>query len=251
MALAGSLRQVALAEVLRNIETGQRTGRLTLERGPLRAEVYFAGGQWLTLERCGDTTLLAHRLAQTGVITPQQFQAATGLVLAQAGLMPDVQAVRLLISARMLTQDQLRYWFQSDAVSLLTVVLGWADGEFIFDEGAEPPAGSVSLPLPVTPLLGQALQALRGAPPRETVPLSTDTIVDFAEVDPATTDAVHLTREQWRMLTMVDGEMPLWAIAQNLQAPEHIILRLAGELAAREILAVVGSVSPSASAPYA
>jgi hypothetical protein len=247
----GSLRQVSLAEVLRNVETGKWTGRLTLGRGPLRAEVYFAGGQWLTLDRNGAVAPLAHRLAQSGIITPQQFQMATGLALAEAGLMPDVQAVRLLISARMLTQDQLRQWCQNDAVSLLTVVLGWNDGDFIFDEGAPPPPGSVSLPVPVTPLLAQAMRAIRGAPRRDIAPLAPDTIIDFAEVDPTDNVGVHVTREQWRVLTMMDGQMPLWAIAQNLQAPEPVIVRLAGELAEQGIIKAVGSVAPSAVEPFA
>jgi hypothetical protein len=252
MALAGSLQQVALQEVLRSIESGQRTGRLYIERGTLRADLYFAGGQWLMLERSGDSTPLAQKLIQAGLISPQQFQAATGIPLAQAGLMPDVQTVRMLISARMLTQEHLRLWFQNDAVSLLTVILAWNDGDFIFEEGAQPPPGRVSLPLPVTPLLGQAMQMLRGgSTPREVSPLAPDTVIDFAEIDANSTGAIHLTREQWRMLTMVDGQMPLWAVAQALQAPEPIILRLASELVAKGVVAAVGSVAPAGGEAFA
>jgi hypothetical protein len=252
MALAGSLRQVALPEVLRSVEGGQRTGKLTIERAPLRAEIYFGGGQWLLLERSGDTAPIAHHLAQNGLITPQQFQAATGLSLAQAGMMPDMQSIRLLINARTLTQEELRGWFQRDAVSLLMVVLGWPDGDFAFEDGAQVPPGRVVFPLPITPLVGQAMQTLRGGSlNREVAPLSPDTVIDFAEVDPRATSSVHISREQWRLLTMVDGQMPLWAIAQALQAPEHVILQLAGELASLGIVAVVGSVSPASTQPFA
>lgn len=252
MSLAGSLRQVALAEVLRGIESNQRTGKLNIERGPLRAEIYFGGGQWLLLERSGDNAPIAHHLAQTGLITPQQFQAATGISLAQAGMMPDMQSIRMLINARILTQEQLRGWFHQDALSLLTVLLGWADGDFTFEDGAQVPPGRVALPLPVTALLGQAMQTLHsgGSFSREVAPLSPDTVVDFAEVDPRAPGSVHISREQWRLLTMVDGQMPLWAIAQALQAPEHVILQLAGELASMGVVSVVGSVAPGAQ-PFA
>jgi hypothetical protein len=253
MALAGSLRQVALPEVLRSIESGQRTGRLNIERGPLRAAIYFSGGQWLLLERSGDSAPIAHHLAHSGLITPQQFQAATGgISIAQAGIMPDLQSIRMLISARIITQEQLRAWFQQDAVGLLTVLMGWPDGEFGFEEGVQVPPGRVALPLPVTPLLGQAVQSLRGGGlSLEVVPLSPDTVIDFAEIDPRTTSSIHITHEQWRLLTQVDGQMPLWAVAQNLQAPEHIILQLAGELTSMGIVFVVGSVASASAQPFA
>lgn len=253
MTLAGNLRQVALPEVLRSIESGQQTGRLLLERGQLRAEIYFAGGQWLLAERSGDATPFAYHLAHAGLIDAEQFQMATGVPLAHAGMMPDVQAARMLISARVLTQEQLRQWALSDAIGLLGVVLAWPDGDFIFDEGTPVPQGRIVLPLPVTPMLAQAMRAVRGAPPppHEVAPLAPDLVIDFAEMDAHADGTIHVTREQWRLLTMVDGQMPLWGIAQALQAPEPVILRLAGELAAMGILVIVGSVTPAGMESFA
>lgn len=244
-ALAGNLRQVALTDVLRVIESGQRTGMLLLNRGKLRAAIYFSGGQWLLAERLGSGMVLAQQLVRVGLISPDQFESALGVPFVQAGALTDVQVVRALIGAGLLTQEQLRTFAVDDAVALLTVVLAWPDGEFTFEDGIGLQQGRVALPLPVAPLVTQAMRLARvNIPSREVVPLAPESVITFAEVDPEGSAAIQLTRDQWKVLTAVDGQLPLWAIVQRLQAPEATILRLAAELVASGVAVVVGRVAP-------
>ena len=247
MPLAGNLRQVALPDVLRVIEGGQRSGRLMLQRGDRRAAIYFSGGQWLLADRIGSSLVLAHHLARTGIITPEQFEATLGVPFAEAGAIPDMQIIRALISAGTMTQEQLRQFAFGDAVNLLTLVLSWQDGDFAFEDGVPLPPGRVWLPLPLGPLVTEAMRQMRGvAPPiREVGPLAPEAIIDFTEVDPESGTAIQLTRDQWRLLTAVDGQMPLWAIVQRLNAPEPTILHLAAELVAAGTVVVVGRYAPS------
>jgi Domain of unknown function (DUF4388) len=242
MPLAGNLRQFALADVVRVIESGQRTGRLMLHRADRRALVYFSGGQWVFTERVGSNLVLAHLLARVGLITPGQFETAMGVPFVQAGSIPDAKVARALITSRVLKQEQLRAFAENDALELLTFVLTWPDGEFSFEDDVSIPPGRVAIALPVGPLLAKAVRAGRGAstPMREVVPLAPETILDFADIDPKSGVAVTLTRDQWRLLTAIDGRIPLWAIIQRLQAPDRIILRLAAELVTNGTLVVVG-----------
>jgi len=276
MPLSGNLRQFALPDILRVIESGQRTGALVLSRGKLRAAVYFSAGQWLLAERIGSSLVLAQQLARVGLITPETFEAAIGIPFAEAGEVPDVQIVRTLIGAHLLNHDDLRTFAVDDAVNLLTIVLGWPDGDFFFEDGTPPPQGRLALPLPVGPLVAQALryatassavapangaggmsgangmqsanvsQSANAMPyqtPRPRAVVGLDAVLDFAEIDPEAGAAVQLTQDQWRFLTAVDGRLPLGAVIQRLQAPEHVILRLAAELLASRVLVVVGSTS--------
>jgi hypothetical protein len=280
MPLSGNLRQFALPDILRVIESGQRTGALVLSRGKLRAAIYFSAGQWLLAERIGSSLVLAQQLARVGLITPETFEAAIGIPFAEAGEVPDVQIVRTLIGAHLLNHDDLRTFAVDDAVNLLTIVLGWPDGDFFFEDGTPPPQGRLALPLPVGPLVAQALRyakasgvvspangagsvsgangmsgmsGMSGAPsanatppyqtPRPRAVVGLDAVLDFAEIDPEAGAAVQITPDQWRFLTAVDGRLPLGAVIQRLQAPEHVILRLAAELLASRVLVVVGSSS--------
>ena len=248
MALAGNLRQFALPDVLRVVESGQRSGRLMLACPDRRAAVYFSGGQWLLAERLGSSVVLAHQLARAGIITPEQFEATLGVPFVEAGAIPDVQVIRALINARVLAQEQLRQFAFADAVKLLAQVMSWHDGDFTFEDGVPLPPGRVWLPLPVGPLVAEAIRQARPsasiAPMRDVVPLAPEAVIDFAEVDPESGTAIQLTRDQWRLLTAVDGQMPLWAIVQRLQAPEPTILRLAAELVAAGTVVVVGRYAP-------
>lgn len=253
MQLAGNLRQYALTDILHLIENGQRTGMLRLTRGKLRAAIYFSGGQWLLAERLGSGLVLAQQLTRVGLITPEQFEGVLGVPFSQAGALMDVQVIRALVGAGLLTQEQLRTFALDDAVALLAVVLGWPDGEFSFEDGVGLQQGRVALPLPVAPLLAAALRLVRVAPaptPKEVVPLAPESVIAFADVDPEGGAMMQLTGDQWRLLTAVDGQLPLWAIAQRLQASEAMILRLAAELVTSGVAMVVGRVNlPNATHP--
>src|SRR5260370_6922226 len=230
MSLAGNLRQYALVDLLRAIESEQRGGRLMLQRGERRAFIYFSGGQWLLVERVGSSLVLAHHLARVGLITPEQFESSLGVPFVEAGQIPDVQVVRALITSRQLSQEQLREFTENDALDLLAHVLSWPDGDFAFEDGVALPPGRVALPLPVGQLVAQ-VQQVRGStpPPRPTgpvapvAPISPQTVIDFAEGDPATGEMIQLTRDHWRLATAVAGQAPLRGLMHNPPAPPPLI----------------------------
>ncbi len=149
MPLMGNLRQFSLPNVLHAIESGQQTGRLRLAYNGLEGGIYFSGGRLLLVERSGLNLSLAQQFLRAGLITPEQLEQATGLPVAQAQTLPDVQAVRALTVARILTQEQLRVWATDDAVTLLGSAFSWPDGDFLFEEGVLIPPGRVALPLAV------------------------------------------------------------------------------------------------------
>jgi hypothetical protein len=240
MEFASNVRQADLPQVLREIEQAQRSGQLIVSNGQMQAAIYFANGQWLLAERSGPGQLLAQQFVKAGLVTPQQIEAACSVSFDQAGSIPDVQLVRALISSRTITQEHLRNWAATDAVALLTVVLRWPDARIAFQERVGPPPGRMALPMSTASLLSQAERRSSGGPTRDSTVLLPEAVVDFVEVDPSDGTAVHISRDQWRMLTAVDGVSPLWAIAATLQAPEQLIVRLAGELISQGTVMVVG-----------
>jgi hypothetical protein len=102
------------------------------------------------------------------------------------------------------------------------------------------PPGRVALPLPVGKLVSKVLQAAPAVATRMAPPLPREAVIDFADVDPTSRTAIQLTPDQWRVLTKVDGQTPLWAIARALQAPEPPICQVAGELVASGAVVIVG-----------
>src|SRR5258708_40030247 len=99
MELGGSLRHIRFADVVREVERRQRTGRLSVANGNMQAAIYFANGQWLLAERSGPGQLLAQQFVKAGLVTAQQIEAACRASLPQAGPLPGVTSVPTLLSS--------------------------------------------------------------------------------------------------------------------------------------------------------
>ncbi len=242
MPLMGNLRQFALPTVLRSIESEQRTGRLRLMYGGQEGAIYFTSGQWALLSRPGGGAPLAEQFLRARLITPEDFERATGATVAQIPSMTDSQVAQMLIRGGALRQDQLRSWAMDEAVTMLANAFTWPEGDFLFEDGAIIPAGRVATLLNVSALIDQAQLLLRETVARTPPPLSPEMVVDFAEVDP-NGEPIRITREHWRLLTYVDGRTSLLGISQRMGEQELPILRLASQLVANGIVVVVGRAS--------
>lgn len=252
-AFAGSLRQYPLIEVLRTIETRQLTGRLHLRYDQLEALIYVGGGHWLLAERPGASLPLGALLVQAGCLTPPAFERAVGVPFSEAHAVSDQQTASMLMGARILSHDQLRTWAFQDASDLLEHVWDLPGGEFYFEENVTPPLHRCAIPLPLALLVpgtparvapnsgggligsGGSIAASDPLHPmaegaRMALSLDPDAPLFFAPIDRHAQGTIRLTREQWRLLTMVDGQSTSRAIAANFQVPEAVVLRVVTEL---------------------
>jgi len=259
MSYVGNLRQFPLSEVLRLIGEGLRRGRLVVERGGLRADLYCDNGYLLHVWRSGPVTPLAQRWLNSRFIIPTQI-AQVGAV---AGIDPlslsDADFVQFAIEHNVITLDQVQEWALSDAVDLLSVLLSWRDGDYRFEDGITASGNRLRVPLPIPAVLGQTMQRISPVQAAQApIDVTIDDILDFADLDPNDPQPVQLTRDQWRVLTMVDGESTLTAIAQNLtnssatpladqqryllelRRNEEAVLRVAGELIADGLAVIRG-----------
>ncbi len=242
MALAGSLQQISLEEVLRYIEQERRGGALVVRRGRLSARMFLDAGQILCTQRSGPGQSLGERLISARLVTPQhlgQVRAATN----DRPIENEVDLARALLQANYLSREDLRQWVLADAIELLVVLLSWADGDLVFEEGVTPTPGRMVIPIPITLVLDEALRHIsqrrqQSSPAR--VAVTRDLVLDFAEGVAEEEGEVEVTREQWRFLTAVDGQHSLGEVAQMLGMPPSVALRLASELLASNMLGVSG-----------
>ncbi|HEX9069396.1 MAG TPA: DUF4388 domain-containing protein [Ktedonobacterales bacterium] len=239
--LSGSLHSVSLQHVLMSIETTQRTGRLVISRGVPIAYVYFAGGQWMVGERLGAPTSLAEQLVQAGMAFAQQLEFSFGIPFYQIITIPDRQFAQMLTSSGLATSEQLRAWLTQDAAEMLATMLGWQDGDFTFEDGVAFPPHRLALPLQTSMLLAGVSPLPRNTGGLSN-PIDTDVVLDFTEVNPHSEGAIEVTRDQWRLLSVVDGQRPLWALAGGLRLPEEAVSQLAGELVSGNLAVEVGRV---------
>src|SRR5260221_12307197 len=122
MELGGSLRHIRFADVVREVERRQRTGRLSVANGNMQAAIYFANGQWLLAERSGPGQLLAQQFVKAGLGTAQQIEAACGVSFAQAGALPGGHFGPAPSSSRAIPPEQPRHLAMNGGGALLA---GW------------------------------------------------------------------------------------------------------------------------------
>jgi hypothetical protein len=265
MAYVGNLRQYPLTEVLRLIGDSPRRGRLMVERGGLSAEIYYDNGYIVHVWRNGPALPLAQQWLNAGFITPAQMTAIAGIVGGDPFTLSDMEFAQLALERNIITRDALTDWAMNDAVALLSILLTWRDGDYRFEDNFAPPGQRLRWPVYISSVLGATLERIGqvpAAPPITTVTL--DDVLDFADLEPSDPHPVQVSRDQWRVLTRVDGESPLRVIARELaldsmgaaandpqrfvvelHRSEELATRIGGELLAEGLVLVMSrAVAP-------
>jgi hypothetical protein len=242
MALAGTLRQMSLEEVLHLIDEERRAGLLLIRNGNLSASLHLEAGQILCVERSGIGQSFSERLINARLVTPQQLGYVRALY-EEKPITTEVDLARALLQCNYLTAKQLRTWVIDDAVELLVVLLSWDDGHFQFEEGVRPPPGRMVVPVPIGSILDEALHHIAQRRHRVSaarVAVTLDLVLDFADEVHPPNGEVQLTPDQWRFLTAIDGQTPLWALCRSLRLSQSGALRFASELLSAGVLVVSG-----------
>ncbi len=95
MTFTGTLRQTNLEDVLRQIDEERAAGLLIVRYGNLFAELYVAAGQVLCVQRSGVGQSFSERLANAGLVTPQQLGYVRALYHQEKPITSEVDLARL------------------------------------------------------------------------------------------------------------------------------------------------------------
>jgi len=126
--IAGSLQDVAVADVLQFIHLGRRTGILRLERGSERATIGFFQGRIISAQATG-APRVGDLLLRKGLVYRQRLEAA----LATQGQGAARRSLgQVLLNAGILTPAQLKAVLEEQIRQAIASVLAWSDGEFEF-----------------------------------------------------------------------------------------------------------------------
>jgi hypothetical protein len=239
MALFGSLRQFSLADTLHIIEKERKSGRLVVERAGQRVELYFQHGRLIAQDRDGSAETLGQRLIAAGIISREQYQHALALHQGPAAL-TDTRLALMLIDLGYCSQDTLHNWAAATAIDLIASLLSWAEGDFRFEENITPSPNRLRIPLSLGPLLEEAQRRAAGyrpaSMPRQA--LTSSAILTFA--DRQGQGIIQLTRQQWQLLTLIDGRTPLWMISRYLGTHDTMVVHVASQLVNNGVAMVIG-----------
>lgn len=130
-ALEGNLEHFFPGEVLQFLQLAQAHGRLELERGSERAEVYFERGRPVFARTSAPSVKAGEVLVHRGVLKPEALEQA----LARQLNRPGQRVGQVLVSAGAITPADLESAVQDVLRRIVYGVLLWRTGRFRFHPG--------------------------------------------------------------------------------------------------------------------
>ena len=161
LALEGDLAQFFPTEVLQLLNLAHANGRLELERGPERAELFLERGRPVFARTNGQTVRAGQLLVHRGAITAEALE----LALAMQQDRPGQRLGEMLLASGAITKPQLEEAVRDVLRRIVYGVLLWRDGRFRFFPGERAELEDIRLDLDVDRLI---LEGLRHADQQRT-----------------------------------------------------------------------------------
>jgi Flp pilus assembly protein TadD len=142
--LRGKLEQHSFSEVLRSLLHDQRDGCLTVARGATTRRLYLRGGMIIY----GSSTERQDRLGEILVTQGKLSQAEHKKYWEQCKSGNQLLGITLVLNGRITLHD-LYQGVTAQVVTILERLQKWRKGDYEFEEGREPDAGTVLLRIPL------------------------------------------------------------------------------------------------------
>ena len=142
--LRGNLEKHSLPEVLRALLDERRDGCLTVSRGAIARRVYLRGG----MITYSSSTERQDRLGEILVAQGKLSKADYKKYWQQSQASNQLLGITLVVNDR-ITPSDLYQGVTAQVVTILDRLQKWRTGDFEFEEGRNPPAGTVLLRIPL------------------------------------------------------------------------------------------------------
>lgn len=207
MALQGNLRDFSTTQLLNLVSLARKTGSMTLETRQDSALLYFREGKLIhasTQKRQGH---LAEMLLEANKLTREQVDA----IARQAQKTTDKSLGIDLIRARVVTQQDIVQSVKEFMLNVVYSLFSWTDGQFKFNQGAQPSNDCITVPLNLDNVI---LQGSRLIQEKERL---LDELPDLSIVALKVTDKplrdVKLTPDDWRVISHIHPRNTIEQIA--------------------------------------
>jgi hypothetical protein len=237
MAIEGPLRELGVHDVFQLLDLSRKTGVLTVV-GELRRDegkVYFERGRVVAAALRSHPHTLGAALLRGGRVTEAQLaQAREAMSAGRARTLGDALVQLGAVNGREVERQARRL-----VEGIVFELMSWREGNFSFEEGEEGTApADAPLRLPIDSLLMEGARRVDewsriadAVPHLGVVP----SLAPIRDEDPTLLD---LRPAEWEVLSAVDGERDLRAIAAALGVSEFDVARTAYGLVVTGVITV-------------
>lgn len=232
MALKGNLRDFSLHQLLNLINLAHKTGALNIKpeaatKGSANghtapASLFFREGRLIHASFEGKPARLTDVLVQVGRLTAEQ--ATT--VRQRSRVDTDKELGLLLIHNGYLSQNDIIQGVRGYLLETVYQLFTWAAGDFRFEPNELPPEERITVPLSLENVILEGNRRQQEWEKlREEIP-DLDVALRFSERPSANLPKISLTREDWRVISFINGQNTVRQIGEYLQLDEFQIRRI-------------------------
>jgi tetratricopeptide (TPR) repeat protein len=210
VAIRGSLKEASLPDVLQLLALGQKTGCLTIADRQNLGHVYFERGRIVDAAIVNRRDRLGDILVKNGVIAQHQLDAA----VAEQGRARDRRLGEILVEHGALTREDLAHYVRVQVEEAVYFLFTWSRGNFQFETEVRPERRDVAISInPESLLLEGARRVDEWSLIEKKIP-SFD-IIFTADRERLRASGVTLTRDQERVLPLLDGVRDVTAVVED------------------------------------
>lgn len=249
MAIEGPLRELGIHDVFQLLDLSRKTGtlRVTSDLREDEGLVTFDNGRVVQATIRSKALPLEQVLLQAGRVTESDVDRARAK---KDNGRADREIVDLLVETGAITQRELERQLRLQIESVVFELMSWREGFFRFEErqlgGA---SAETRISVSTESLLMEGARRIDEWSRIDDVIPNLEVVPELAPVDGEREGAMlDLLPHEWQVLTMIDGERDLRAIAASLGRDEFEIAKIAYGLVTTDVI-VVGRAKSSRATP--
>lgn len=204
-----TLAEHPLPDILNSVSLYQVPGTLTCSNGDEELRVFFDNGAITGAQAVKPPVNLAGQLANRGAITPDQLQKVRDWVDSGHG---GEEAVLVAIGA--LSPAGLDLAKREFVTEIVLNLFDWIDGQATITLGRAAEAGAAPVAIPARELILEGIRRLKDAKRALAAVGHKDTLLEPAIDAFQLLEGLQLSKEERRLMRMVDGEKTFYELVQ-------------------------------------
>lgn len=239
MALKGNLRNFSTTQLLNLINLAKKTGILTifegvptgesdalgdpkLAPGKARASVAFREGKLVHASMGAQDGKLTSVLHKAGKLNDRQAQ----VIRNRAANTSDKALALLLIQANYVTKADIVTSIQQHTLDIIYDLLSWSDGPFAFHDGEQLGDDRITVPIDLENVIIEGSRRMREVEHLVDELPNLDLALKFPEAPGDKFKGIHLSVEEWRVVSFVNPKNSVRQIAKANNMSDTEIRRI-------------------------
>jgi len=222
MALRGRLQDFTFVQILNLVNLAHKTGCLIVEKPGEKARVFFRDGKLIYAIFGDELVELVNILNTSRILTDNQ----TRVILQHSDEFSDKALGLMLINAGLVTRETILSTLQIHYLDIVRRLFTWVDGDFGFESDTLPPADLINVRLDLENIILEGSRQMREWETLKDEIPSLEMALKFTKAPRDKLKKIHLTVEEWRVISYVNQSNTMRQIAVATRMNELEIRRI-------------------------